>query len=100
MPRAPLLDEDDEHEVLEFLADRRGLKHLRVRRRAELLTIESCPASDPVRHAPLRRVTVHTWTLECATHTGRWEKTGCRGALLTVLGELTSELALVLAPLV
>ena len=41
----------------------------------------------------LQRVTVHYWTLECATHTGRWEKTGCRGPRPMVLGVLTFELA-------
>ena len=93
MPRAPLPDEDDEEEVDDFLADHKSLKHLRVRRRADLLTLESGPASDPVRHARLRRVTVHYWTLECATHTGRWEKTGFRGPLAKMLEVLTSELA-------
>ena len=76
------------------------MKPLRVRRRADLLTLESGPASDPVRLARLRRVTVHYGTLECATHTGRWEKTGCRGPLSTVLDVLTSELSWVLAPVV
>jgi len=100
VPRAPLPDEEDEDEGLEYLAERGDMKHLRVRRRADLLTLESGPASDPVRHARLRRVTVHYWTLECATHTGRWEKTGCRGPLPMVLGVLTSELGWVLAPVV
>ncbi|CAN5908863.1 hypothetical protein BH11MYX4_BH11MYX4_59680 [soil metagenome] len=100
MPRAPLPDEDDEDEVREFLGSRKGLKHLRVRRRADLLTLESGPASDPVRHARLRRVTVHYWTLECATHTGRWEKTGLRGPMDKILEVLTTEISWVLAPVV
>jgi hypothetical protein len=100
VPRAPLPDEDDADEVREFLAGRKGLKHLRVRRRADLLTLESGPTGDPVGHARLRRVTVHLWTLECATHTGRWEKTGFRGPMAQLLEMLTSEMAWLLAPIV
>ena len=99
MPRPPLPDEDDEDDVREFLARRKDLKHLRVRRRADLLTLESGPADDPVRHARLRRVTVHYWTLECATHTGRWEKTGFRGPMTEMLEVLTSTIPWVLTPI-
>ena len=98
MPRPPPPDEDDEDDVREFLARRKDLKHLRVRRRADLLTLESGPTSDPVRHARLRRVTVHYWTLECATHTGRWEKTGFRGPMAEMLEVLTSSIPWVLTP--
>jgi hypothetical protein len=99
VPRPPLPDEDDEDDVREFLARRKDLKHLRVRRRADLLTLESGPAGDPVRHARLRRVTVHYWTLECATHTGRWEKTGFRGPMAEMLEVLTSTIPWVLTPI-
>ena len=98
MPRPPLPDEDDEDDVREFLARRKELKHLRVRRRGELLTLESGPTNDPVRHARLRRVTVHYWTLECATHTGRWEKTGFRGPMTEMLEVLTTSIPWVLTP--
>lgn len=100
MPRIPPLDEEDEETVLEFFATRKGLDHLRVRRRADLLTVESGPKADPVRHARFRRVTVHYWTLECATHAERWEKTGLRAPLEQLLAVLTSDLAWVLAPVV
>jgi hypothetical protein len=96
VPRPPLPDEDDEDDVREFLARRKNLKHLRVRRRADLLTLESGPTHDPVRHARLRRVTVQYWTLECATHTGRWEKTGFRGPLAEMLEVLTTSIPWVL----
>lgn len=98
MPRPPLPGEDDEDDVREFLARRKELKHLRVRRRGELLTLESGPTNDPVRHARLRRVTVHYWTLECATHTGRWEKTGFRGPMTEMLEVLTTSIPWVLTP--
>ena len=44
----------------------------------DVTIIESGPEDDPVLHARLRRDTVHLWTLEMATHTGRWERTGFR----------------------
>jgi hypothetical protein len=96
VPRPPLPDEDDEDDVREFLARRKDLKHLRVRRRADLLTLESGPARDPVRHARLRRVSVHYWTIECATHTGGWEKTGFRGPMAEMLEVLTTSIPWVL----
>jgi hypothetical protein len=81
-----------------FLVARRGLRHLRVRRRADLLVLESGPTDDAIPHARLRRVAVHLWTLECATHTGRWEKTGFRGQLEEMLDKLVSTLPWVVAP--
>ena len=62
----------DADAVTRFLHER-GYEHLRVRRRGSLLTIESGPVEDPVKHARLRRDSVHLWTLEMATHTGRFE---------------------------
>lgn len=63
--------------VLELLR-RRGLDHLRVRKRGDLLTIESGPTEAPFRHARLRRVTVNYWTLEMPSHSS-WQKTPFRG---------------------
>ncbi|WP_438005929.1 hypothetical protein WME89_00755 [Sorangium sp. So ce321] len=56
-----------------------GLQHLRARKYGQMVIIESGPEADPTAHARLRRDTVHLWTLEIATHTGKWEKTGFRG---------------------
>ncbi|XXY16746.1 hypothetical protein WME88_51775 [Sorangium sp. So ce216] len=56
-----------------------GLPHLRARKYGQMVIIESGPEADPIAHARLRRDTVHLWTLEIATHTGKWEKTGFRG---------------------
>ncbi|XYI02332.1 hypothetical protein ACMHYB_22265 [Sorangium sp. So ce1128] len=52
-----------------------GLSHLRARKYGQMVIIESGPEADPIAHARLRCDTVHFWTLELATHTGRWEKT-------------------------
>lgn len=75
-----------------------GLLILRVRRRADLLTVESGPKAAPSLPGTLPRGTVHCWTLEWATHTERREKTGLHAPLEQLLAALTSEFAWVLAP--
>ena len=75
-----------------------GLPHLRGRKRGELVVIESGPKDDPIAHVRLRRETIHLWTLEVATHTGRWEKTGFRGTIDELLGVLVTELSWTVAP--
>jgi len=67
-------------EVREQLAAMDGLGHVRVRRHSELI-LESSPRNDPVAHARFRRVAVHLWRIEIATHTGEWQPTGLRGPL-------------------
>jgi hypothetical protein len=99
MPRPLHTEEDDADDAREFLAARDGLGHLRVRRRADLLTLESGPEDEPIPHARLRRVSAQHWTLECATHTGRWEKTGFRDTLENLLDLLISTLPWVVAPI-
>jgi hypothetical protein len=78
-------DSDAVEEVEDFLADRPELAHLRIRSRGPLITLESGPAHDPIPHARFRRLSVHYWTLECATHTSRWEPTGERATLEKLL---------------
>ena len=65
----------DAEAVATYLCDEVGLTHLRTRRRADLLVIESGPKDNPWPRARLRRVGVHRWRLEMATHGGRWETT-------------------------
>lgn len=72
----------------EFFAHHADLKHIRVRKRGELLVIESGPDDDPVAHARLRRTTKQWWTLDMGTHSGKWERTpfrATRDELLDVL---------------
>jgi hypothetical protein len=81
------VSKSDGAEVTAFLRGR-GLRHLRARHRGDLVIIESGPSKDPWPHARLRRVGVHIWQLEMATHIGRWEPTplrGLRDQLLTML---------------
>lgn len=83
----------------EFLRSDQGLKHLRVRRRADLLTIESGPEQDPWPRARLRRVGAHLWTLEMPTHSGRWQATPLRADLTDLLTLLATDFGWALLPL-
>ena len=78
-------------EVREHLAAMDGLGHLRVRRHSDLLILESGPRNDPVAHARFRRVGVHLWRIEIATHTGEWQPTGLCGPLDPMVSALTTE---------
>lgn len=81
---------EDASSIEQYLHERAGLDHLRARRRADLITIESGPDDAPAPRARLRRVGVQTWRLEMATHTGRWETTpfkAPRDALVRLLVE-------------
>ena len=91
-------DEDDAENLADLLARRKGLGHLRVRHRGDLLTLESGDKVDPVHHVRFRRATVQYWTLEAATHTGRWERTGFRDSLPRLVDLLVTTLAWSIAP--
>lgn len=98
MPAPLRADDDDADDLREWIAAREGLDHLRVRRRAALLTLVSGDEADPIQHARFRRATVHLWTLECATHTG-FERTGFRDTLPHLFELLISTFPWVLAPI-
>ena len=74
-------EEDHAGIVREAIASYDGLDHLRVRHRGDLVVIESGSKKDPIAHARLRRVAVHIWRLEMATHTGQWQPTLLRDRL-------------------
>lgn len=92
-------DQFHAEDLEELLGKRDDLAHLRVRRRGDLLTLESGPADDPVRHARFRRISVREWALEMPTHTGRWEPTGVHGRLNAVLGTLADDFGWALTPI-
>ncbi len=96
MPKNLRAEESQANKVARFLNTRDGLGHLRVRRRGPIITIESGPEGDPHPHARLRRVTVHYFQLEMASHTGRWEPTPFRDTLDNVLPMLTDTFGWVL----
>lgn len=84
--------------VTAFLRDR-GLGHLRSRHRGDLVIIESGPTKDPWPHARIRRVGVHIWQLELATHSGRWEATPLRGLTDRLLATLVDQFGWTLQPI-
>ena len=96
---AKLAAEDYHAEELQDDLAARGFKHLRVRRRGDLLTIESGSKGDPLPRARLRRDAVHLWILEMPTHAGGWERTPIRTQLPALLELLTTQLSWALAPI-
>ena len=63
-------EEDDADDLRDALEPHPQLSHLRVRRRANTLLLESGPKDDPIRHARFRRMTAGIWELDAATHKG------------------------------
>ena len=90
-------EEWDAEYAADFLHGK-GLEYLRVRKRGDLLIVESGPADDPIKHARLRRDTVHLWILEIADHKGRWEFTGLRDQRDKLLAALITEFPWILTP--
>lgn len=98
MPRFQA-EASDAHIAEAFFVQYPGLSHLRVRRRGDLLTLESGAGNDPLRHARLRRVTVHLWRLEMPVASGRrWNITPFRDQLGALLEMLVQKFPWTLAP--
>lgn len=91
---------EDHHaaETLARLADYDGLEHIRARRRADLLTLESGPPGEVVPHTRFRRVGVHRWQIEMPLRASAWDRTPMRGSLLEVLDLVISQFPWMLAP--
>ena len=98
MPKVPA---EDSHldQVTQVFATYDGLEHLRVRRRADLVVVESGQAEDPIPHARFRRIAAHLWVLEMATHTGRWQPSGARGSLEPLVETLINDFGWTLSPI-
>jgi hypothetical protein len=90
-------EESHVYVVREALAAQ-SFAHLRVRRRGDLVIIESGPKHEPIGHARFRRVTVHLWCMEMATHTGRWQPTPLRDQLQRLVEMLINNFGWVLTP--
>jgi hypothetical protein len=90
-------EEHHADELLDRLADYEGLDHLRARRRADLITLESGPRDQPVAHTRFRRIAVHKWQLEMPLHSGGWDRTPIRGALTELADAVISEFGWMLA---
>lgn len=91
-------DEMDERRLQGLLRERKRLKHLRVRRRGDVLTLESGPTADPHAHARLRKVSQSLWILEMPSHT-RWEPTPFRERMEPLLAILVESFGWTLAPI-
>lgn len=83
--------------AVESALKEQGLSHLRVRRRADTLTIESGSAKDPIPHARLRRVAVGLWQLDMPA-ARRWQTTPIRAQRDEVVAILFSDFGWTLAP--
>ncbi|HEY3447923.1 MAG TPA: hypothetical protein VGK67_16325 [Myxococcales bacterium] len=73
-------------------------KHLRVRAKGDLVTLESGPEDDPIPHVRFRRATVQWWFLEMPTHTGRWEKTPYRATMRELFAIVEEQFGWTLEP--
>lgn len=73
-------------------------RHLRVRKHGATMVLESGPADDPIPHVRLRKDGVHLWILD-ARGRNRWEPTGFRADIATLLDTLVEALPWVIAPL-
>jgi hypothetical protein len=98
MPVLPA-DEEDAEDLRQLLHRDPDLSHLRVRKRASVLTVESGPKDDPVPHVRLRRLTLHEWTLEIATHMGDWQPTGERAFMKDLVALVRQQYPWVLRPI-
>lgn len=97
MPK-PAADPIDATIVASFLEEHAELAHLRVRKRGDLLILESGPRGDPIPHARLRRVTKQCWTPELPSHMGVWSPLPVRLPIRNVLDLLRTDFAWVLTP--
>jgi hypothetical protein len=97
MPKHPVASHDADG-VLRLLRTHH-LKHLHVRARGDVLTIESGPTRHAFPHARLRRESVHLWRLEMPTHSGRWQRTPHRGLRDDLIQLLVEVYAWTLQPL-
>lgn len=97
MPHPLRADQDHADTVLEHLAEYEGLEHVRARRRADLLTLESGPKDDVIPHTRFRRVGVHKWQLEMPLLGGGWDRTPMRGDLLELVDAVINQFGWMLA---
>lgn len=89
-------EESNANYISMILRNANGLRHLRTRHRADVVTIESGPEDDPVAHARVKRVGVHLWVLEIADHRGKWESAHVRDHIDAVLKALVHDFGWVL----
>lgn len=96
MPKFP----DDPFAIvtLEDAISRHEFDHLRVRKRGDLLVVESGSKRDPVHHIRLRRATRQWYTLEIPTNTGQWQPVPIRARSEQIFETVLREFPWVLVP--
>lgn len=92
-------DEFDLIVAEEFIEETPELSHIRVRRRVDLLILESGDPRDPVPHARVRRLTSQSWRLEMPMRGGRWDPTPFRDDLTALLQMLHRDFPWMLTPI-
>lgn len=93
-----MVTERDITRLEDLLARRKGLGHLRVRKRADSLVLYSGKKNDEVSHAKLTALGPGVWGLSLPRHTGRWERTPFVGTIDSVLSTLIETLGFHLDP--
>jgi hypothetical protein len=93
------LRRNDAEDLRDLIATIDGCEHLRVRARADLLTLDSGEPKRAISHVRFRKISAKTWSLECATHTARWEPTPFTGSLKKLLDLLMTTLPWTIAPI-
>ncbi len=85
--------------LTDHFAANEQLSHLRARRRGRVVTVESGPAKDAVRHARFRRDTRWLWLLEMPSKGGRWDRTPFRDQIENLMALIETEFPWTLVPI-
>lgn len=81
--------------VRTFLTEKR-FKHLRCRRRAAAVIVESGPEDDALGHLRLRKLSATTWAVDEFHHSGRWAPLPIQASLSDALGAVAADFSWVL----
>lgn len=73
-------------------------KHLRCRKRANTIVIESGPSDDSFPRLRLRKLSAKNWAVDASTHSGSWERMPFQGPLLEMLPMVAENFPWLLAP--
>jgi hypothetical protein len=98
MPRSFVVEGGHVNQVLRLLDDYVGLEHICVRKRDDLLILESGPKDDVVPHTRLRRIGVNRWQIEMPMKDGGWDPLPISIQLDEALDIVINELPWMLAP--
>jgi hypothetical protein len=97
MPK--LASTDSDLAVAEAFLKQRRLKHLRVKKRADSLTLDAGSSDDPWPRARFRLLAKQRWTLDIADAAGQWEATPSQAPFAELLALLADRFPWVLSDL-